>query len=152
MLGKLNSLGNLGTMLRSSECLGGAGLILLDRSVDPFDCAVVRASMGAIFRQQFIRTKLRFLSRWIERRRVVVVGATPDRTATLPNSQVARAGLFFLGEERGGLTEDQRRACTELVSIPMLGQSDSLNVSIACSLFLYERARGLKGPTTVTSS
>ena len=46
--------------------------------------------------------------------------------------------LFFLGEERKGLTQQQRDLCQHLVRIPMVGGADSLNLAVAGSLLLYE--------------
>jgi TrmH family RNA methyltransferase len=56
VLEAVRSEGNLGTLIRTSEAVGGAGFILVGPRIDPFDPAVVRASMGALFRQAFIRT------------------------------------------------------------------------------------------------
>jgi TrmH family RNA methyltransferase len=56
ILGLVRSLGNFGTLIRTSEAIGGAGFILLDRAVDPYDPVTVRATMGSLFRQQFVRT------------------------------------------------------------------------------------------------
>ena len=52
----VHSPGNLGTILRTSEAVGGAGLILLGDAADPYDPATVRATMGAVFSQRFVRT------------------------------------------------------------------------------------------------
>src|SRR4051812_10988311 len=56
VLEEVRSPGNLGSLIRTSEAIGGAGFILVGPRIDPFDPAVVRASMGAVFRQAFIRT------------------------------------------------------------------------------------------------
>jgi TrmH family RNA methyltransferase len=57
VLQNVQSPGNLGTILRTSEAIGGAGVILLGDSIDAYDPGTVRASMAAMFRQRFVRTR-----------------------------------------------------------------------------------------------
>jgi TrmH family RNA methyltransferase len=142
-LAEVRSPGNLGSLIRTSEAIGGAGFLLLGMDVDPFDPAVVRASMGAIFRQRFVRTNAASLRNWVRRHGCQVVGVTPEGATEYHRFAYPRATVLLLGEERKGLTEDQCRLCTHSVRIPMTGKADSLNVAVAGSLLLYEvyRAR-----------
>ena len=73
VLEAVRSEGNLGSLIRTSEAIGGAGFILVGPRLDPFDPAVVRASMGALFRQTFIRTNGPSLWHWLRRHRCRVV-------------------------------------------------------------------------------
>jgi len=132
---------NLGTLVRSSQAVGGAGFILIGNQIDPFGPDVVRASMGAIYRQSFIRTEWADLRRWIRHHQVQVVGATPDGADDLHSFKFARSPLLVLGEERKGLTQRQKGICTDFVRIPMQAGTDSLNVGVAGSLMLYEAFR-----------
>lgn len=138
VLETVRSPGNLGTLIRSSEAVGGAGFIFVGHHADPFDPNVIRATMGALFRQQFVRTGFHALRRWIGRHDCQVVGASPDGTTDLHQFHYPRSMLFFLGEERKGLTQQQRDLCQHLVRIPMVGRADSLNLAVAGSLLLYE--------------
>jgi TrmH family RNA methyltransferase len=137
-LGAIRSPGNLGTLIRSSEAIGGAGFILLGSWIDPFDPAVVRASMGAIFRQRFVRTTAPSLVNWVRRHGCHVVGVTPDGTTDYQHYHYPRPTILLLGEERKGLTPEQRLLSTRSVRIPMVGRADSLNVAVAGGLLLYE--------------
>lgn len=143
VLGHLRSAGNFGTLIRSSEAVGGAGFILLDSRADPYDPGAVRASMGAIFRQQFVRTSLNGLRRWANAHHSVLIGASAEGAHSFHQFEFPPTTLLLLGEERRGLTPQQKSLCKHLVSIPMAGQADSLNVGVAGSLLLYEiyRAR-----------
>ena len=76
LLDRVRSPGNLGTLIRSSEAAGGAGFILI--GPDPYAPAVVRAAMGALYRQRFVRTNWPDLRLWLARHRVPVIGAAPD--------------------------------------------------------------------------
>lgn len=141
VVSRLRAHGNLGTLLRTSAAVGGEGLIVLGGHVDPFDPAVVRASMGALFRQQVVRTGAKQLSHWARRHRLQVVGASPEGScAPYYEVQYRAPTLIVLGEERRGL-EDLTGLCHQLVRIPMGPDTDSLNVAIAGSLILYEVVR-----------
>ncbi len=146
VLEAVRSEGNLGSLIRTSEAIGGAGFILVGPRIDPFAPAVVRASMGALFRQTLIRTNDRSLRNWLRRHRCRVIGASPDGPADLHHFDYPRPTILVLGEERRGLTPLQRDLCTDLVRIPMVGDADSLNLAVAGSLLLYEvyRARSVR--------
>lgn len=141
VLEEVRSPGNLGTLIRTSEAFGGAGFILLGNGIDPFAPDVVRASMGALYRQQFVRTDFEKLQRWVSNHGCVVVGASPDGEVEIHRFDYPRATLLFLGEERKGLNSAQRNLCQKLVRIPMIGTADSLNLAVAGSLLLYEMHR-----------
>lgn len=135
---RVRSPGNLGSLLRTSAAVGGSGLIVIGRNVDPFDPAVVRSSMGALFHQRIVRCGRDAFRHWVRRHRCEVVGATPDAEAPYHRVRYRRPTVLLLGEERRGLSEAQRAMCGTTVRIPMVGDVDSLNLAVAGSLMLYE--------------
>jgi RNA methyltransferase, TrmH family len=147
VLDRVRSPGNLGTLIRTSEAFGGAGFIFLGQAIDPFSPDVVRASMGAMFRQTFVRTDLPTLQKWAQKYPCPIIGASPQGNTQLHQWQQTGPMLLFLGEERQGLTSDQQTLCQQLVRIPMTGAADSLNLAMAGSVILYElhRARLVTG-------
>ena len=138
VLETVRSLGNLGTLIRTSEAVGGAGFIFVGKDINPFEPDVVRASMGAIFHQTFVRTDLNALRRWMRHHSCHGIGASPDGTIHLHQFNYPPSTLLFLGEERQGLTPQQRDLCQHLIKIPMVGNTDSLNLAVAGSLLMYE--------------
>lgn len=94
--------------------------------------------MGALFEQNLIRTKYGSLKRWLNRHQCSVIGVSPDSQANFHHYDFPNKTLLFLGEEKKGLTLEQRELCQDFVSIPMTGKADSLNLAIAGSLLLYE--------------
>ena len=82
LLEAVRSEGNLGSLIRTSEAVGGAGFILAGPLIDPYSPAVVRASMAAVFRQAFIRTNDQSLRNWVRRHRCRVVGTAPAARRT----------------------------------------------------------------------
>jgi RNA methyltransferase, TrmH family len=129
--------GNIGTILRTSDAVGGAGIILLGNSADPFDPSAVRASMGAVFTQQLVRAGWSDFLTWKRAQGATLVGTSDS--ATLDYSQATyRAPLVLLmGSEQKGLSREQQAACDLVVRIPMLGRSDSLNLAVATGVVLY---------------
>ncbi len=138
VLGKVQSEGNLGTLIRTSEAIGGAGFILLGNLVDPYAPTVIRVTMGGMFRQQFVRTELEVFQHWIQQNNLTVLGASPDAAISFHDFVYPKTTFLFLGEERKGLTEGQRALCNQFLRIPMVGKADSLNLGVAGSLLLYE--------------
>ncbi len=135
---RVRSPGNLGSLLRTSAAVGGAGLIVIGRDVDPFEPAVVRGSMGAVLQQRIVRCGCDGFRHWVRRHRCSVVGASPEAERPFHSAHYRRPTVLFLGEERRGLSADQRAMCDALVHIPMVGGVDSLNLAVAGSLMLYE--------------
>lgn len=144
VLETVRSPGNLGTLIRTGEAFGGAGFILIGNKIDPFDPDVVRASMSSLFNQKFVRTSYRALGHWLEHSCYTAIGASPDGSVDLHKFNYHQSTLLFLGEERQGLTQQQRELCQHLVRIPMIGAVDSLNLAVAGSLLMYEVYRSQK--------
>ncbi|MEO1316592.1 MAG: RNA methyltransferase [Pseudomonadota bacterium] len=145
----VRSPGNLGTLIRSSRAAGGARFILIGPSIDPFSPDVVRSAMGALDWQAFIRSDWDELRLWTKEQTCDVVGASLDGDTDLHRLTCPKAPLLVLGEERHGLTEEQRELCSHLVRIPMTKGTDSLNLGVAGTLLMYEvyRSRGSPPPT-----
>jgi RNA methyltransferase, TrmH family len=137
-LSHVRSPGNLGTLMRTSAATGAAGFILLGDAIDPFDPAVVRATMGSLFKQTVVRTTLEQLRNWVRVNKVEVIGASPDGSQDYREARYTRPAVLMLGSERKGLSEDQRSLCSRTVRIPMAEGMDSLNVAVAGSLLMYE--------------
>lgn len=135
---EVRSAGNLGTILRTSDVVGGAGLILLGKSVDPYDPATVRATMGALFSQRFVRTTPSELVRWKAERRWLLVGTSPSAETDYQEVSYDSPTILLIGGERKGLSPELQAMCDLMVKIPMVGHSDSLNMAVATGVILYE--------------
>ena len=134
----IQSPGNLGTLLRTAECVGAAGLLLVGDDVDPYDPGCVRASMGALFHQRMVRTSFEEMRDWSGRHRAMIVGTSPSARRDYYRVRYDRPTILYLGCERKGIDDERQRECDLMVRIPMVGRSDSLNVSVAGSVMLYE--------------
>jgi RNA methyltransferase, TrmH family len=147
----IRSPGNLGTIMRTAEAVSAAGIIMIGDSVDPFHPATVRASMGSIFSLNLIRTTMPEFSRWVEDSNCFVVGSSPSANLDYRLVAYPQRTILLIGDERKGLSSEQLQACSVVVSIPMSGSLDSLNVSIATSVILFEVRNQLQPPCLPTA-
>jgi TrmH family RNA methyltransferase len=134
----VRSVGNLGTILRTSEAVGGAGIILLGDAVDPYDPAAVRATMGSLYTQRLVRTTLRAFGRWKRRHGCLLVGTAPDAPVDYRAPSYRAPTVLLMGDERKGLPPELQALCDLMVRIPMVGGTDSLNLGVATGVMLYE--------------
>jgi len=130
--------GNLGTVLRTSEAVGGAGVFLLGKATDPYDPLSVRASMGAIFSQRLVRADSEALLTWKRRSGGFVVGTSPSAATDYQALIYPSPLVLLMGSEQHGLSAELLAACDCLVRIPMVGRCDSLNLAVSAGTMLYE--------------
>jgi TrmH family RNA methyltransferase len=130
--------GNLGTILRTMDAVGGRGMILLDHSTDPFDPTAIRASMGAIFSQQIVQTSFEEFRVWKKRTDTRVIGASGSARQDYHGFGYPASVVLLMGSERQGLEQKHYQICDDVVKIPMAGESDSLNLAVATAVILYE--------------
>jgi TrmH family RNA methyltransferase len=139
--------GNLGALLRTADAVGAAALIAADPGTDPFSPNVVRASTGALFSVPLAVTDLGSALEWLRSRQVSVVAADPGSSQDLWAVDLTGSRALLVGSEHEGLSQTARFAADTIVSIPMLGATDSLNVSVSMAVLAYEalRQRGRAG-------
>lgn len=130
--------GNLGAILRTADAVGAAGVILLGDTADPYDPAAVRASVGAIFGQRLVRASFADFMAWKRRGHALVVGTSPGAALDYRTVAYRAPVVLLMGSEPRGLEPDQQDQCDLVVTIPMVGQGDSLNLAVAASVLLYE--------------
>jgi TrmH family RNA methyltransferase len=133
--------GNLGAALRSADGAGADALIVADPRTDLFNPNVVRASIGTIFTVPLAAGPSHAVRDHLVAAGVVLIAARVD--GALPYTDVDLRGpvALVLGSEADGLTGAWSSDDVTAVSLPMLGVADSLNVSIAAAILLYEARR-----------
>jgi TrmH family RNA methyltransferase len=134
--------GNLGTLIRTCDAVGGDGVIISGRSTDPYHPVAVRGSLGAIFSQRIVKASQADLAHWLPSSGCAVYGTSPDGTTDYREVDYASRPVVIIGgNERVGISKEQIALCDEIVRIPMAGHVESLNLSVATALVLYEVAR-----------
>ena len=140
--------GNLGTIIRTASAAGAAGVILIGPSADPYDPAAVKASMGALFTVPVATaaSAAEFLA-WARAGEVRVAATSARGSVTCWDADLRLPLAVLLGSEGSGLPEDVLDAADQRVAIPMTGTAESLNLSVAAGVLLYEvrRRTGVPG-------
>jgi len=133
--------GNLGTILRSADAAGVHGVIVCDRCTDINNPNVVRASIGTLFSLPVVETTSEQAAAWLAARKIRVVATTPHAEALYTDVDLTGGTAILLGTEQYGLSGAWLQRAEVQVRIPMLGQSDSLNVASAATILLFEAVR-----------
>ncbi|MEO1305812.1 MAG: RNA methyltransferase [Pseudomonadota bacterium] len=136
--------GNLGTILRTADCAGAAGIILIENCCDPFSVEAVRASMGSLFDVALARTDFATFNAWRQTGGLNMVAASVNGESAHTEIDFTKPSLILMGNEQAGLPAEIEAACDQLCLIPMRGGADSLNLAQATAIMLYEgwRQRG----------
>ena len=139
---ELNDPGNLGTIIRTADACGADGILLSKGSVDLYNPKVLRSTMGAVFHVPIIQgVELSEVIADMKKQEIAVYAAHLDG-AEYPYALPLKDGCAFLiGNEARGLQEETARMCTKLIKIPMPGQAESLNASVAAGVLMYEVVR-----------
>ena len=131
--------GNFGTLVRTAEALGAAGVIALPGTVDPWNAKSVRAAMGASFRLPIAAAGWGEAGPWLAERGVTVVAAVVGADP-LPSPPPRRAALV-LGNEGAGVGEETLARAAVRAGIPLRGRAESLNVAAAGAILLHDLLR-----------
>jgi TrmH family RNA methyltransferase len=133
--------GNLGTILRSAEAFGAAGVFLTEGTVSLYNAKVLRGSAGSIFRFLVVRISSAELIGLLRERGVRLVATSSHKGTPLPEADWTLPLAIFIGNEGAGLPRDLMRQMGETVVIPQATPVESLNAGVAASIVLYEAAR-----------
>jgi TrmH family RNA methyltransferase len=135
--------GNLGTIIRTADAVGAAGVILVGDTVDPFSTEAVRATMGSIFAVPLARASLGEFAALAARWGGTIVGTHLAATADYRTVDYRTPVLLVMGGEQAGLTDAAAKTARTLVKIPMAGKADSLNLAVATAVMLFEIKRAV---------
>lgn len=142
VLHRINNPVNVGAILRTAEAAGATGVITTRNTSDPFSPKSLRGAMGSAFRVPIWRnTDFADVVVWARKRNISFVGAGAAAKMSYTDWDWTRACALVLGPESTGLSDEEMRATDERLSIPMHGEVESLNVSVAAGILLYEAAR-----------
>ena len=137
--------GNLGTILRSSEALGSAGVVLAQGTVSPFNSKVVRASAGSAFRLPIVIAKAAGETektfKTMRAQGIRLIATSSHKGTPIDQTNLTGPAAILVGSEGAGLPRDLLAQVDELVKIPHAPQVESLNAGVAASIVLYEAAR-----------
>jgi RNA methyltransferase, TrmH family len=140
-LDEIRDPGNLGTIIRTVDAVGGGGVILIGNCCDPYQREAVRATMGSLFAVPLVKVERAAFVAWAAGWPGDRVGTHLGATADFRDGDYAGPTLLVMGREGPGLSDEVGAVCNRLVKIPMAGTLDSLNLAVATALMLYEIKR-----------
>lgn len=135
---------NMGTILRTAEALGINGIIMSRGCCDIYSPKVLRGSMGAIFRLNIMTVdSIKEVIKDMQDLNITTCVSVPRKEAVPITNINFKEDKFFMvvGNEGNGLKEETIMAADKIVTIPMLGRAESLNVATATSILIWEMLR-----------
>jgi TrmH family RNA methyltransferase len=133
--------GNLGAVLRTADGAGADAVIAADPRTDPFNPNAIRASLGTIFALPVVAATTAETLAWLAERRIAAVVTIVDAPTGYAAVDYRGPVAIVLGSEADGLSAAWHGPATTPIAIPMQGIADSLNVSVAAAVVLYEAVR-----------
>lgn len=133
--------GNLGTILRTVDSVNLKQIILSQKCADPYNPKVVRSTMGAIFRLNIIESKnIVETIKDIKKNKYKILTTSLEANESIYTANLNKKAII-IGNEANGVSKEVLEMANEKVKIPMLGKTESLNVSVATGVILYEYVR-----------
>ena len=134
--------GNLGAILRTADAAPAHAVLVGDARTDLYNPNVIRASLGGIFTVPTVAAPMPEVLAFLREQGIrTFAAALADGAKSYTETSFSGPTALVLGTEADGLTAATRAACDETVIIPMRGQLDSLNVSVAAAVLAFEVVR-----------
>ena len=141
VLERVEKPGNLGAVLRSADAAKADAVIICDPLTDLYNPNLIRSSIGAIFSVPCVACSSEDCIAFLKARGIQILTAQLQDSSLYYNTDMLRGTAIVMGTESTGLTEVWRQAADAHIRIPMLGQLDSLNVSVSAAILLFEAVR-----------
>lgn len=133
--------GNLGAIIRTADAAAADAVILLPGTCDAFMQKTVRSTAGSIFNIPVIYADLQALLKWLRLKNIKLAVTAADAKKTVFDAELKDPVAFVFGNEAHGVQDAIKKAADMVVSIPILGKAESLNVVTSAAVCLYEAVR-----------
>lgn len=142
VLDRITDVRNFGAIARSCECMGVNAIVIPKQDGVSVTADAVRTSSGSLNRIPVCREEnLKLTVEFLKASGFEVVGCTEKASETSMDQDFTVPTALIMGSEEKGIQNEIIRKCSSLVKIPMLGETNSLNVSVAAGMMLYEITR-----------
>src|SRR5690606_14468752 len=146
LLDQLSDVRNFGAIIRTAECTGVDGIIIQKKGAAPVTADTIKTSAGAAFRVPIAKVDhIKDAVFYLQASGIQVIAATEKTNNTIYDISFNGPTALVMGSEDIGITPYILKAADNTAKLPMLGQIGSLNVSVACGVFLYEVVRQRAG-------
>lgn len=137
--------GNLGAILRTADAAGADAVIINDLKTDIYNPNVIRASQGTVFTSKVVISKTEETIKWLKKNKIKSLATAPDAEKNYSEEDYKKGTAIIMGAEDKGLSEVWLDAADEKIKIKMAGKIDSLNVSVATAIVIFEALRQRSG-------
>lgn len=145
LLDQVTDVRNFGAIIRTAECAGVDGLIVQNRGSAPVNADTVKTSAGAVFHLPIAKvTHIKDAIYYLQGSGIQVVAATEKTRQSLYEVDLSIPTAIIMGSEESGISPSVLKLADQKAKIPLMGATDSLNVSVACGVVLYELLRQRK--------
>jgi TrmH family RNA methyltransferase len=141
VLERVEKPGNLGAILRSADAAKADAVVVCDPLTDLYNPNLIRSSIGAIFTVPCVACTTEECIAYLKSNGIRILTAQLQDSHLYYNTDMTCGTAIVMGTESTGLTDTWRRAADAHIRIPMLGQLDSLNVSVSTAILLFEAVR-----------
>jgi len=133
--------GNIGAMLRTADAANIDAVFIADAKTDIFNPNIIRSSVGCLFTNQIAVAPSEEIIDFLQKNNISIYSATLQNSNAYVEENYTEATALVVGTEATGLTETWREKATQNINIPMQGEIDSMNVSVACAILIFEAKR-----------
>lgn len=137
--------GNLGTLVRSAEAFGAAGVVTTEGSASQFNPKVIRASAGSMFRLPVVKAEAKEIVATLRAKEMRLMATSSHKGTPIDEADLTGGVALFIGNEGAGLPKAVANEMDETLVIPHAGRVESLNAAVAASVLLYEASRQRRG-------
>ncbi|NER10500.1 23S rRNA (guanosine2251-2'-O)-methyltransferase [Muriicola jejuensis] len=142
LLDGISDVRNFGAIIRTAECSGVDGIIIPKKGSAPITGDTVKTSAGAVFRIPIAKTDhIKDAVFYLKASGISIVAATEKTNHLLYDVDLKGPTGIIMGAEDTGISPSILKEADQLAKLPLLGEISSLNVSVACGVFLYEAVR-----------
>ena len=133
--------GNIGAMLRTCDAAKVDAVIISNPKTDLYNPNMVRSSVGCLFTNQIATASTEETIAFLQQNKINFYSATLQNSTSYHTQNFTKPTALVVGTEATGLTEPWRESATQNIIIPMQGEIDSMNVSVAAAILLFEAKR-----------
>lgn len=141
--------GNMGTLIRTADAAGADALVTLPGSCDPYSPKALRAAAGSLFNLPVVQADADKFIRWSAEKNIRIIGTEANAEKVIYEVSLCGSICLVFGNEGQGLSNAVRKALAEAVAVPIPGRAESLNVTAAAAVCIFEALRQRQGSKRV---
>lgn len=133
--------GNIGAILRTADAANVDAVFIADAKTDMYNPNIIRSSVGCVFTNQIALGTSEEIIAFLQEKNIAIYSATLQNSNQYHKEDYTQSSAIVVGTEATGLSKIWRDNATQNINIPMQGEIDSMNVSVACAIVTFEAKR-----------